>query len=124
MCTGTIDTVVFPEDVPTASVSDLPSDGYLLLDVRESDEWQAGHAPEAVHIPLRDVPVRMDELADQVDERPVYVVCRTGGRSAQATAYLNAHGYEAVNIAGGMKSWHTEGRPMVADEPGADPEVL
>lgn len=114
----------FPEEVPTASVSEMPSDGLVLLDVRESDEWQAGHAPEALHIPLRDVPARMDELADYPDDRPVYVVCRTGGRSAQATAFLNANGYEAVNVAGGMKSWQTEGRQVVADHPGAEPEVL
>ncbi|MDV6014537.1 rhodanese-like domain-containing protein [Haloechinothrix sp. LS1_15] len=114
---------MYPEEVPTASVRELPSDGYLLLDVRENDEWRAGHAPDAVHIPLRDLPIRIDELADEGIDQTVYVVCRTGGRSAQATAYLNAHGYEAVNIAGGMKSWHTEGKPMIADSD-TDPEVL
>lgn len=114
----------FPEEVPTASVRDLPTDELLLVDVREPDEWQAGHAPEALHIPLRDVPARMDELAELPDDRPLYVVCRTGGRSAQATAFLNANGYEAVNVAGGMKSWQTEGRPVVSDHPGMPPEVL
>lgn len=122
---GTLGSVpFFPEEVPTASVSDLPAERLTLLDVREEEEWRAGHAPDALHIPLRDIPARMDELAEFPDDRPIYVVCRTGGRSAQATAFLNANGYEAVNVAGGMKSWQTEGRPMVGDYPSASPEVL
>lgn len=117
--------VVQPAEVPTASVSDLPSEGLLLLDVREHDEWAAGHAPEAVHIPLGELPVRAPELAELPDDRPVYVVCRTGGRSARAAAWLNQAGVvEAVNVAGGMKSWHTEGRALVAEREGGSPEVL
>lgn len=112
----------FPEEVPTASVTDLPEDA-ALLDVREEYEWRAGHAPDALHIPLYDVPARMDELSEMGDAT-VYVVCRTGGRSAQATAFLNAYGYEAVNVAGGMKSWETEGRAVVSDDPSAEPGVL
>ncbi|MGH3432834.1 MAG: rhodanese-like domain-containing protein [Thermocrispum sp.] len=106
---------MFAEDVPTTRVSELPAGEFPLLDVREDDEWQAGHAPGALHIPLRDLPARMGELADFPDGHPVFVVCRTGGRSEQATAFLNANGYEACNVAGGMKSWQTEGRPMVAE---------
>ncbi|WP_157362443.1 rhodanese-like domain-containing protein [Haloechinothrix halophila] len=115
---------MFAEDVPTASVKDLPESDLALLDVREPDEWQAGHAPEAVHIPLRDIPARMGELTDFPDDKPIYVVCRTGGRSEQATAFLNANGFEAVNVAGGMKSWQTEGRDVVAEHPDAAPTVL
>lgn len=105
-------------------MSDLPRESLVLLDVREDDEWRAGHAPQALHIPLRDVPARMDELAELPDDQPIYVVCRTGGRSMQATAFLNANGYEAVNVAGGMKSWETEGRPVVTEYADASPEVL
>lgn len=114
---------MFAEDVPTASVSELPAGELSLVDVREDDEFAAGHAPDALHIPLRDLPARMDELAEYPDDRPIYVVCRTGGRSEMATAFLNANGYDAFNVAGGMKSWLTEGRPIVADLPGAQPEV-
>ena len=106
------------------SVPNLPAGDLTLLDVREPDEWAAGHAPEALHIPLGELPGRIDELTDLPDDRPVHVVCRTGGRSAQATAWLNANGWDAVNVAGGMKSWHTEGRPMVGDRSDAAPEVL
>lgn len=119
---ATIDHVPFAEAVPTTSVPELPDDP-ALLDVREDNEWRAGHAPDALHIPLRDLPARMAELADLGDDDTIYVVCRTGGRSEQATAFLNANGYEAVNVAGGMKSWHTEGRAMVGEHD-ADPEVL
>lgn len=106
------------------SVPDMPKQGLSLLDVREPDEWAAGHAPEAVHIPLGELPGRLDELAGFPDDQPLYVVCRTGGRSAQATAWLNANGWDAVNVAGGMKSWQTEGRTLVGDGAGAEPQVL
>lgn len=117
--------VVNPDEVPTVSVADLPADDLVLLDVREPDEWAAGHAPNAVHIPLGELPARAAELADLPDDRPVYVVCRSGGRSARAAAWLNAAGIaDAVNVAGGMKSWRTEGRPLVGDHEGVPPEVL
>jgi rhodanese-related sulfurtransferase len=115
---------VNPAELPTASVSDLPAEGLTLLDVREDNEWAAGHAPNAVHIPMGELPARTDELAELPDDQPIYVVCRTGGRSARAAAWLNASGWDAVNVAGGMKSWTTEGRPLVGDLPGRDPEVL
>ncbi|WP_028851621.1 rhodanese-like domain-containing protein [Thermocrispum municipale] len=115
---------MFAEDVPTTRVADLPDGEFPLLDVREDDEWRAGHAPTARHIPLRDLPARMAELAEFGDDQPIYVVCRTGGRSEQATAFLNANGFEACNVAGGMKSWLTEGRPVVAEDPNVEPTVL
>ncbi|TNC27373.1 rhodanese-like domain-containing protein [Amycolatopsis alkalitolerans] len=113
-----------PAQLPTASVSELPDADLTLVDVREHDEWAAGHAPGAVHIPLGELPARLEELAELPDDQPLYIVCRTGGRSARATAWLNASGWEAVNVAGGMKSWRTEGRPVVAERPNAAPEIL
>ncbi|HET9138031.1 rhodanese-like domain-containing protein [Actinophytocola sp.] len=108
-----------PQQVPNVSVSDLPED-VTLLDVREPDEWAAGHAPNAVHIPMGELAERLAELPA---EGNVYVVCRGGGRSSRATAYLNANGWDATNVDGGMKSWHAAGRPMVS-EAGAEPEVI
>jgi rhodanese-related sulfurtransferase len=84
----------------------------FLLDVREMDEWQAGHAPSAVHIPLGQLQERVDEVPKGAS---VYVVCRVGGRSAQATAWLNHVGWEAINIDGGMQAWAAAGRPMVSE---------
>jgi rhodanese-related sulfurtransferase len=101
------------------TVADLPED-VTLLDVREDDEWAAGHAPKAVHIPMGELAGRLDELSS---DSSVYVVCRSGGRSARVTAYLNTNGWDAVNVDGGMQSWHAAGRPMVGEQPG-DPEVI
>lgn len=115
---------VNPGELPTASVSELPGDGLALLDVREPDEWAAGHAPGAVHIPLGELPARVGELNALPDDKPLYVVCRSGGRSARATAWLNASGWDAVNVAGGMISWHSEGRPVVGEHPGIPPEIV
>jgi rhodanese-related sulfurtransferase len=96
----------------------VPEDGWLL-DVREPDEWVAGHAPEATFIPLGELGQRSAEIpADQT----VYVICRSGHRSAQATAALNAAGWQAVNVAGGMQQWAAAGRPMIS-ESGTQPHV-
>lgn len=104
---------------------DLPADGLVLLDVREDDEWAAGHAPEAVHIPLGELPVRVGELAELPDDRPLYVICRSGGRSARATAWLNAAGVaEAINVEGGMQAWQAVGREVVGEHEGVPPEVI
>ncbi|MFC5381136.1 rhodanese-like domain-containing protein [Aquipuribacter nitratireducens] len=104
-------------EVPTVTVTDLPDDA-VLVDVREDDEWRAGHAPGARHIPLSQVPQRLDELP----EGEVHVVCRSGNRSARATAWLNLNGFEAVNVAGGMGAWRDAGKPMVS-EGGGEPTV-
>ena len=109
-------------NVPETTVADLPTelgDGAVLLDVREDDEWAAGHAPQAVHIPLPDLAAR---LADIPDADTVYVVCRSGGRSARATEFLNANGWNAVNVTGGMTAWQRAERPMTADHD--NPTVL
>jgi len=105
-------------DVPAIAPSGLPDDA-LLLDVREPEEWVAGHAPDAWHIPLADLPSRVDEIPR---ERRVVAVCRSGGRSARATAWLAEQGYDAVNLDGGMTAWSAAGRPMVS-ETGAPPTV-
>ncbi|WP_410562579.1 rhodanese-like domain-containing protein [Amycolatopsis sp. cmx-4-61] len=116
--------VVSPAELPTAEVRDLPTDGLVLLDVREDDEWAAGHAPGAVHIPMGELPARVGELADLPDDQPIHVICRSGGRSARAAAWLNQSGWDAVNVAGGMGAWQREGRPMVGEHPGIEPEVI
>ncbi|MFD1547619.1 rhodanese-like domain-containing protein [Nonomuraea guangzhouensis] len=97
--------------VPEIPASDVPTDGYLL-DVREQDEWVAGHAPEAVHIPMTQIQGRVEEVPG---DRTVYVVCRVGGRSLQVAAWLNQLGREAVNVDGGMQSWAGASRPMVSE---------
>ncbi|GAA3431641.1 rhodanese-like domain-containing protein [Kutzneria kofuensis] len=111
---------MMPQEVPTTSVDQVPVDA-VLLDVREDDEWAAGHAPQAIHIPLGELAERIGEVPQ--DSGEVYVVCRMGGRSARATMYLNQSGWDAVNVAGGMQVWHQQGLPLVAAE-GVVPEVI
>jgi len=87
--------------------------GAVLLDVRESDEWEAGHAPEATWIPMGELGARQAELST---EQAVLVVCRSGGRSARVTTALLGAGYDATNLAGGMQAWDAAGLPVVTDD--------
>jgi rhodanese-related sulfurtransferase len=81
----------------------------FLLDVREDVEWQDGHAPAAVHIPMYDVPPRIAELPD---DQPIAVICHVGARSAQVAHWLRAQGYDAHNVEGGMEAWEAVGLPV------------
>lgn len=97
--------------IPEVSAADVP-DNAVLLDVREDDEWQAGHAPGAVHVPMTAL---LDRLDDVPEGSPLYVVCRSGARSARVTAYLNGAGRDAVNVGTGLLGWQRAGRPLVAE---------
>lgn len=104
--------------LPQVAAESVPADG-LLLDVRENDEWAAGHAEDALHIPMSEFTGRFGELTERAAENErVYVVCRVGGRSAQVAQYLLQQGVDAVNVDGGMLAWESAGRPLVTD--GAD----
>jgi rhodanese-related sulfurtransferase len=107
-----------PDTVPEVMSADLPG-AVFLLDVREDDEWTAGHAPDAVHVRLGELGARMDELPR---DRDVYVICRTGARSAYAAQALAASGLPAINVADGMTGWAVAGRPMISED-GAEPYV-
>ncbi|MCK8676240.1 rhodanese-like domain-containing protein [Streptomyces lichenis] len=101
--------------LPTVDAVSVPADG-LVLDVRESDEWAAGHVEGALHVPMSDFVARFGEVTEAVaDGRRAYVMCRVGGRSAQVTQYLVQQGIDAVNVDGGMLAWDGAGRPMVTD---------
>ncbi|MGW5123613.1 rhodanese-like domain-containing protein [Streptomyces sp. NPDC004069] len=102
--------------MPTVGVQDL-EDGDFLLDVREDDEWRAGHAQGALHIPLSEFVARYGELTEAApQDGRVHVICRSGGRSAQVAMYLVQQGVDAVNVDGGMQVWEASGRPVVTDE--------
>ncbi|WP_026208635.1 rhodanese-like domain-containing protein [Catelliglobosispora koreensis] len=106
--------------IPSVTVTDVPSTAYLL-DVREDDEWTAGHAPGAVHLPMMEIPARMAEVPQ---DREVVVVCRVGGRSGQVVGYLIQQGWEnVINLEGGMMSWAAAGRPVVSDT-GSAAEII
>ena len=101
------------ESVSVILAADVPPDVHVL-DVREQDEWDAGHVAGSQHIPLGELMRRVHEVPQ---DRRVVVVCRSGGRSAQATAYLAARGWEAVNLHGGLQEWAAAGRPLVSAGP-------
>jgi rhodanese-related sulfurtransferase len=106
-------------DIMNVSVGDL-GENAVVLDVREDYEWEAGHIAGALHIPLEQLPARLDELDPDVD---VNVICRTGGRSFRATTWLTENGYTAFNVIGGMGAWFEADMPMIADT-GDTPRVL
>jgi rhodanese-related sulfurtransferase len=108
---------VMPQQVPTVSADEVP-EGAVVLDVREDDEWVHGHIEGATHIPMGDVPARLDEVPEA---DPLYVICRSGGRSARVAMWLNANGFDAVNVTG-MGDWEAAGKPMVS-ETGQEPFV-
>ena len=90
-------------------------DAVQLVDVREPDEWSAGHIADAVHIPMDQVDQRRSELAD---DRPIVTVCRSGGRSGQVAEQLSAAGYDARSMDGGMEAWAREGLPLQSADGG------
>jgi rhodanese-related sulfurtransferase len=101
-----------PGQVPAA---DVPADVFLV-DVREPDEWTAGHAPGAMHIPLGQLGARYTEIPQ---EGQVYVICRAGSRSNQAALALAGAGWNVVNVSDGMTGWAAAGRPMTNEDGGA-----
>lgn len=78
------------------------SEPCYLLDVREADEYEEGHIPGTVWIPLGDLPERVDELPK---DQPIIAICHSGGRSAMATRFLNSQGFHTKNMVGGMLDW-------------------
>jgi rhodanese-related sulfurtransferase len=104
-----------PHAIPTVTADQVPvpvPDSVVVVDVREDDEWQAGHIDGARHIPLMQLPERLGELADATS---VLCVCRVGARSARATMLLRHTGVDAMNLHGGMNAWASAGKPMVSE---------
>lgn len=83
----------------------------LLLDVREDDEWESGHAPRARHVPLGTM-----RPADVPADRPIVAVCRSGNRSSRAAQLLSAAGLDVRNLEGGMSAWAAAGLPVVRSD--------
>jgi len=98
--------------VPEVGVDALDqacAEGFPVIDVRQPDEYDAGHVPGARLVPLAEVGMRVHEIPA---EGPVYVICLSGGRSARATEFLRRHGVDARSVAGGTKAWIDSGRPV------------
>jgi rhodanese-related sulfurtransferase len=96
--------------IPTVRVAEAPTDAFVL-DVREPEEWSAGHVPGSHHVPMMEIPARAAELPS---DRDVLVVCRVGQRSAHVVAFLRQRGFDnAWNLDGGLEAWAAAGRPLV-----------
>ena len=107
------------DELPEVTVDEaiaLVADGTILVDVREQDEWDAGHAPDARLLPLSELQERYRELP--ADSR-FLVVCHSGGRSLRATSFLRQDGFDAVNVIGGMTAWAAAGGALTANTPEA-----
>jgi rhodanese-related sulfurtransferase len=88
---------------------ELVDEGAQLIDVRADHEWGVGRIPGAAHVPLPELPQRLDEI-DQ--DRPVVVYCRGGNRSSMATAALTDAGYDAVKLSEGIVGWNEGNLPL------------
>jgi rhodanese-related sulfurtransferase len=107
-------------DVDPAEADRLVGAGALLLDVREDDEWTAGHAPAASHLPMGQVAERIAELPT---DRTIVCMCRAGGRSQSVAVHLAGLGFDVRNAGGGMQAWAAGGLPVV-DGTGAAGRVV
>jgi rhodanese-related sulfurtransferase len=103
-----------PEERPEIGVDEVVDDPSMFrLDVREDFEWEAGHAPDAVHIPMGELPQHLSALDAN---RRIACICRSGNRSGTVTNWLLQQGFDALNVMGGMTAWARHGHPVVTDE--------
>jgi rhodanese-related sulfurtransferase len=102
-------------EIDVAELARRHAEGAYVLDVRQPDEYEAGHVPGAVLVPLDQLEARQGEVPS---DRPLLVICKSGGRSAKAVQVLNGAGYDATNVAGGTMAWIDAGHP-VAEGPEA-----
>ncbi len=112
-----------PGEVPGVDAAEAiarTASGAWLLDVRESDEWEAGHSAAAHFLPMSQLQERVEEVPSDV---PVLVVCRSGGRSAAVTGALRQAGYDATNVLGGMQGWRAAGGDVLRSD-GAAGDVI
>ena len=100
------------EHVTAEEAIELANDGAVLIDVREQWEWDAGHAPQATHMPMGAIGDHIDELPDEV-----LIICHSGGRSLTVGTALADAGFRAINVLGGMTAWEQSGGVVVRPAP-------
>ena len=98
-----------PKEIGRDEARKMVEAGAQLVDVRADHEWEAGHLPGSVHIPLAELSTRVGEI-DR--DRPVVIYCRGGNRSSMATTALAEAGYDAVKLSEGAVGWEEEGLPF------------
>ena len=98
------------DEVSIEELEEARRAGALLIDVRQPEEYEAGHVPGARLVPLGDVVARAGELPHG---QPVYVICHSGVRSLKAARFYRSRGIEAWSVAGGTQDWAESGRPVL-----------
>lgn len=98
------------KSVNPAKAKEMMDQGTLLIDVRELSEWNHGHAPGVLHIPLASLE---DNLHRIPKDEEILVCCRSGNRSSSAVSLLKKMGIQAINLDGGMMAWQRQGLPIV-----------
>lgn len=101
------------DEIDVAELARRWQDGATIIDVRRPDEYEAGHVPGAQLVTLEEIPDRQGEIPTTGE---VLVICKTGGRSRQATEFLRQQGVDAVNVAGGTMAWIEAGHPVVTGD--------
>jgi rhodanese-related sulfurtransferase len=101
-----------PVEVDIEQLEKARAEGTLLVDVREVDEYVAGHVPGAILLPMSEIAGRVDE----VPTGPVYVICHLGSRSLKVVEWLRQQDVDAYSVAGGTKAWADSGRDIVTGE--------
>ncbi len=99
--------------VPSVSAGEareLLDSGAVMVDVRTTQEWNAGHCAFALHLALDQLSQKQRRIPQN---KKAVVVCRSGNRSRRATKQLIAAGYDAVNLSGGMNAWQRSGEGLV-----------
>jgi len=98
------------EEITVSGLAEAIEAGNIrLIDVREADEYRAGHVPTAEFITISTIPLR---LADLPRDQKFHFICESGGRSWQVCSYLEMQGYQVVNVVGGTGAWRSSGRPL------------
>jgi rhodanese-related sulfurtransferase len=101
--------------VKSATVTDLQAAlvrGERVIDVREKHEYDRGHVPNALHIPMSIVPLRVQDIKGERNSDPVWIICESGARSWQVSEYLTRQGVSVINVDGGTSAWKASGLPV------------
>lgn len=99
--------------VTAVEALDMLEGDATLIDIREMDEWRAGHAPTATHIPMSQLGAAAEGLSRT---SPLIFICRSGRRSDHAVGVLAQAGFNAINLTGGMQAWQQAGGAVVRDD--------
>jgi rhodanese-related sulfurtransferase len=103
-----------PREIEIEEFIELGPDTVELIDVREDDEFVQGRVPGARHFRLATIPDRVDEIPR---DQAIYLICAVGGRSMKAAEFLDAEGFETINVAGGTKAWIAADQPVESGTP-------